>query len=678
MYVFAYMFTAVGTLMTDASSKVTNRDVSAVAEPECIQPELVHISKQDSNMTHKRVRRATPITVATLNDVRTMFNSLLHEYAYWVDESWVTGTIPPELCGTYYRNGPALHVTNPRYRRHTLDGDGMVFSIAFKDGKAYFRNRFVRTKGFLEEQAAGRPLYRNSFTRGSHDGSIPWFNPFDLSFKNVANTNVLPWAGQLYALWEAGLPYLMDPTTLDTYRESRMGGQIRSNSFAAHYRIITEAADETRPPVTITAAAPRRHQSQQAEQPRHHSNQEHKQWRGASGGASASAATATCVGADGSRRLVAFSNEYGYSGASVIFYEFDESGKLLHETKQSLSGVDIALIHDMVVTEHYYVLVVGPIHLDPLKFVAQYTLGLCSIAEVMVFDPKLPTRIMMFPRPGRPSRKALAPRVLTTEPLFVFHHVNGWEEETADGGSVVQLDCVAWDEVSFDMSLFDKHKQRVNGFVGGARMQLTRLTCDMRTGAVERRKLLQRTVEFPVSDQRITGRPHGVFWCIADAVDHPILWGPAQGILRVQVDPGHDLNCVQVRSTSARLGLAPPLRAEGAACGEAACAAPGVAVDCWYFGERTFPGEPMFVPRPGSSREGDGWLLLAAHNAETEKADVHIFDAEALSAGPLATLHLPHRLPVSLHGAWDATYRGPDPHDSSVPRWQDLGSVKPL
>lgn len=86
----------------------------------------------------------------------------------------------------------------------------------------------------------------------------------------------------------------------------------------------------------------------------------------------------------------------------------------------------------------------------------------------------------------------------------------------------------------------------------------------------------------------------------------------------------------------------------------------------------------MFVPRPGSGREGDGWLIVAVHNADTEKADVHIFDAEALSSGPLATLHLPHRLPVSLHGAWDQVYRGPDPENLAMPRWQLLGSVKPL
>ena len=28
----------------------------------------------------------------------------------------------------------------------------MIFSVAFKDGKAFFRNKFVKTKGFLEEQ----------------------------------------------------------------------------------------------------------------------------------------------------------------------------------------------------------------------------------------------------------------------------------------------------------------------------------------------------------------------------------------------------------------------------------------------------------------------------------------------------------------------------------------------
>jgi all-trans-8'-apo-beta-carotenal 15,15'-oxygenase len=50
-------------------------------------------------------------------------------------------------------------------------------------------------------QVAGRPLYRNAFTRGAADGG--WlFNPFNLRLKNIANTGVIHWGGKLLALWE--------------------------------------------------------------------------------------------------------------------------------------------------------------------------------------------------------------------------------------------------------------------------------------------------------------------------------------------------------------------------------------------------------------------------------------------------------------------------------------------
>ena len=53
-------------------------------------------------------------------------------------------------------------------------------------------------------QAAGRAVFRNAFTSGSM-GRNPFFNPFDLAFKNIANTCVLHWNSKLYALWEVGL-----------------------------------------------------------------------------------------------------------------------------------------------------------------------------------------------------------------------------------------------------------------------------------------------------------------------------------------------------------------------------------------------------------------------------------------------------------------------------------------
>lgn len=51
-------------------------------------------------------------------------------------------------------------MVNKAYTRHPFDGDGMVCSFAFRNGRAFFRNKFVRTKGFVDEQVGrgqGRP-----------------------------------------------------------------------------------------------------------------------------------------------------------------------------------------------------------------------------------------------------------------------------------------------------------------------------------------------------------------------------------------------------------------------------------------------------------------------------------------------------------------------------------------
>ena len=73
----------------------------------------------------------------------------------------LAGEIPDDLNGVYVRNGP-----NPQHhpvgRYHWFDGDGMVHSVHFADGAATYRNRWVRTEGFLAERDAGtRDLARH-------------------------------------------------------------------------------------------------------------------------------------------------------------------------------------------------------------------------------------------------------------------------------------------------------------------------------------------------------------------------------------------------------------------------------------------------------------------------------------------------------------------------------------
>jgi all-trans-8'-apo-beta-carotenal 15,15'-oxygenase len=47
-------------------------------------------------------------------------------------------------------------------------------------------------------------------------------NAFDLKLKNLANTNVAYWAEKLMVFFEAGTPYRIDPTTLETIGEENM------------------------------------------------------------------------------------------------------------------------------------------------------------------------------------------------------------------------------------------------------------------------------------------------------------------------------------------------------------------------------------------------------------------------------------------------------------------------
>jgi carotenoid cleavage dioxygenase len=66
----------------------------------------------------------------------------------------VIGKIPTDIDGVYVRN-TENPIQQPLGRYHPFDGDGMIHAISFADGKAAYRNRFVRTKGFVAEQVAG-------------------------------------------------------------------------------------------------------------------------------------------------------------------------------------------------------------------------------------------------------------------------------------------------------------------------------------------------------------------------------------------------------------------------------------------------------------------------------------------------------------------------------------------
>lgn len=78
------------------------------------------------------------------------------------------------------------------------------------------------------------------------------------------------------------------------------------------------------------------------------------------------------------------------------------------------------------------------------------------------------------------------------------------------------------------------------------------------------------------------------------------------------------------------------------------------ALDTFKFGERSYAGEPIFVPKPGG-RIDQGWLLSQVLDGDARVSRLEIFDAEQIPAGPLASVGLEHHVPISFHGWWQGT-----------------------
>jgi carotenoid cleavage dioxygenase len=125
----------------------------------------------------------------------------------------VIGKIPADLNGVYLRNGP-----NPRFapegRYHWFDGDGMIHAVHLENGKARYRNRWIRTKAFEAESEAGRGLW--SGVMEDPEGN-PFGNSHGLGLKDNANTDVIFHRGRVLATWYlCGSPYGLDPLSLET------------------------------------------------------------------------------------------------------------------------------------------------------------------------------------------------------------------------------------------------------------------------------------------------------------------------------------------------------------------------------------------------------------------------------------------------------------------------------
>ena len=150
----------------------------------------------------------------------------------------IEGTIPTDIDGIYLRN-TENQVHQPLGRFHPFDGDAMIHQISFQNGKASYRNRFVRTRCFGAEQEAGGSLW-GGLADPPSIALRPGYGAHG-SLKDNASTDIVVHAGKaLSTFYQCGEGYRLDPMTLETLG---VESWVPIDGLSAHAR-VDEATGE--------------------------------------------------------------------------------------------------------------------------------------------------------------------------------------------------------------------------------------------------------------------------------------------------------------------------------------------------------------------------------------------------------------------------------------------------
>ncbi|WP_028476813.1 carotenoid oxygenase family protein [Nocardia sp. CNY236] len=135
----------------------------------------------------------------------------------------VEGEIPADLDGVYLRNTEnPVHPSLKNY--HPFDGDGMIHLVGFRHGKAFYRNRFVRTDGLMAETEAGSALWAGvseppDLAKKDHGWGARG------RMKDASSTDVIVHRGMaLTSFYMCGDLYRLDPYTAETKGKQTWGG----------------------------------------------------------------------------------------------------------------------------------------------------------------------------------------------------------------------------------------------------------------------------------------------------------------------------------------------------------------------------------------------------------------------------------------------------------------------
>ena len=262
--------------------------------------------------------------------------------------------------------------------------------IEVDNGRAWFKNRFVRTEEYIEEERTDSIRFRSTFDTQRPPnvigGRLCINNAFDLRLKNLANTNVIFWGDKLLALFEAGIPYRIDPLSLSTIGTDDMGIGVKSGV-----------------PMSIEGLE-------------------------ILDGLFGSFVTAHPKVDRIDQKLISFEarglipkdgKDPTETRPLLTFHEWDSNWKLLSSRRHTLPNTS-STPHDFSITKNYYVVIENRLQGDTTP----YILGLSCPAKCLNIVEDAPMNIHLVSRDG--GKKNI---VLPLTPGFTIHSVNAFEKD---------------------------------------------------------------------------------------------------------------------------------------------------------------------------------------------------------------------------------------------------------
>lgn len=441
------------------------------------------------------------------------------------------GNVPAYLRGTCYFNGPARFSRGALRYRHWLDGDGMVAALTFSPEGATFTNSFVRSTKFLREEAEGRPVFRTFGTAFEGDELKR-----GVSLESPVNVSVYPYLDVLLAFGEQGLPWSLDPVTLETLGVHTFDGQLNEiTPFSAHPKIDYHTGE-----------------------------------------------------------LFNFGVSFASQQPALNLFRFAPDGRLIYRRRLPMPYP--ASTHDFALSAEHVVFFISPLLLDAGAVLRKGS----TLMDALSWEPERGSHVIVVSRETG--------EVVTSidgGEGHCLHLVNAFEQ----GGLLVV------DIVEYERPLYGEYQVVPDLFSTVSPGVPTRMLVDLAAGRiVERRRIDYNCApDFPAHQPDLTGFPYDSVWMLG---------------MSAAGRPG-------------RKFFDQLVRVDWEAGGRDIYRAPRAS----YLG-----GEPVFVPEPGAERSGV--VICPQFDAEARASSFVVFDAFAVSRGPVATVSLPSPIPLLFHSSY--------------------------